>query len=212
MSASTQLSGDASSMINAWTNFQKQLWDNCFGMSMGQTGWSPDEMFMRSFEIPEEMMDCMFRTQSEWNRMCFSCMRLGDGALPSFWADWLKQTEDIVGRWTTTQHHAAKSWFEAMRQQRPFQLSKPIDPTKRVIDAWQEAASKTWEIQCEWMKMLSTAMKPWEKVAREGIETAAETTGEAMGEAAPPQGSTSEQVTQDERAFKGRGAKPVRSA
>ena len=184
MSENTHLSGDAGNMIRAWTNLQRQLWQCWPGTGAGQTGRSPDDAFTRSMEISEGMVDCLFRAQSEWNRIYFSTMHLGDSPLPTLWTEWQKQAEYIVGGWSMAQRGAAKAWFAALRQLRPDQPSVPPDQPKGVIDAWRDAAWKAWEIQNAWMRILSAPAKRTAQTAPDVAENGGEASEESMEAAA----------------------------
>jgi hypothetical protein len=167
----TQLSGDASRMVGAWTGFYRKLWDQSLGVATGRAGWTPDGTAGKFLEMSERILDDMANLQSECQQLIFSSMRLGAGTLPAFWTEWLQQTEEAATQWSRAQQRVVKYWIEAVREQRPFLWGRVMDPTKGAMGAWQDAADNAWEVWSEWFKVSSLAMKPWQKAAREVAET-----------------------------------------
>jgi hypothetical protein len=153
-------------MVSAWTNLQRQFWDNCLQTNSKSKKTQLESACKRPLELTRDMLSESVKTQAMLTR---DALRLTDSSLLD--SGMLDQYFDTVQRMIDSsidsQEEMLESWFNCAKeieQQLPeksmsqwssllFQI--PTKDGKRaannMMESWQDATEKTLEVQKEFV-------------------------------------------------------------
>lgn len=140
-------------LVNTWSNTQKQMWDNWLGAMESMSEQSNMGKSLETFEAErKKVVDTWeasvkqgLEAQAEWAKLWANNLKATKGT-PKPMVDWAKQMQSMMKSWTDSQEELSKVWFEMVRKMDMTDAADMGD-SKQVVKAWQDAVDKSLEAQ-----------------------------------------------------------------
>jgi hypothetical protein len=145
-------------MLKTWTETQKKMWDEWTKAIQG-FGKSPStEVWEKTVETYQQTVQRVLDAQLEGARRWAENFPTGKGT-PQEAAEWAKQGQDLIIRWTETQKQLWGSWFELVKKLDASNMINWPRDGQKFLQSWQETIQKALNAQAEWVKTTGQANK-----------------------------------------------------
>lgn len=143
-------------MTQNWTETQKKMWQD-WTEAMKGFGTAPaNEMWTKSVEAWQEMVQNNVKSQEEWTKMWAEGVTKMDG-VPEPFVEWAKQTEKMNIQWNENQLKLWNQWFEMIKKVEPVSMPNVWNTDgQKMFEAWQETVNQAMKTQAEWMQSWTT--------------------------------------------------------
>ncbi|MCB9138514.1 MAG: hypothetical protein H6642_09225 [Caldilineaceae bacterium] len=138
-------------MLKGWTEAQQTMWKNWTDMfsATPQTNemWNQD-LWTKSIEMWEQVMDNSVSTQDEWLRMWVDSLESQD-QLPDEVIKWAEQVQAMMGEWNASQAKLWNNWFSMLKGMQPatnaINANDWIEESQKTFQAWQNSAQQVMD-------------------------------------------------------------------
>lgn len=138
-------------MMKAWTEAQKQMWDNWLEAMQSATGQNQaTEMWQTTVSTWEQTVNSTLDAQAGWIDLWADSLT-AQSSLPKEVIEWAEQAQEMVKNWGETQRQLWQGWFDLMKQAEPPNMATAWgEEGQKVFAAWQESAQKMMDAQMKW--------------------------------------------------------------
>jgi hypothetical protein len=137
--------------LEAWLQFQEQLWDSWLSKTQLSPNIMKDQLYSNQIKLMEELINCSLRAQSDWVRSYTKGLGHETGASIAI-AQWAEQNVAMSKMWTNAQKQVWDTWFNALKLLKPIQgIDKGADSASHMFQGFQDVTKKALEAQSEWM-------------------------------------------------------------
>jgi len=157
-------------LLGAWTNLQRQFWDNCLQSKTSKAKSEWESACKQPLELTQEALTDMIQTQAKFTHdaMRYANPELSESDIIDRYFD---SVQEMVNTGFKSQEELLESWFSIakefeqqtsfspMMQWNPMQQMNPMldwnNAMKNVFQAWENAAEKTLNAQSEFVSHLT---------------------------------------------------------
>ena len=145
---------ESQTMMQAWTESQKKLWDNwvdTFDVNAKQM--KTTEVWEKALETWEETVNSSLDMQTQWAHFWAENISSQKMIIPAEMTEWAKQTEAMTERWSETQRELWQSWFKLIKKADAAKMAEAWgEEGQKAFQTWQESTQEIMTAQMEWAK------------------------------------------------------------
>jgi len=144
-------------MFKTWTDAQKKMWDECLKVMQG-FGQSPStQVWEKTVDTWNQTTQKFLDAQVEGARLWAENVTKAKGTEEG--AEWGKQGQELITRFTETQKQLWANWFELVKKLDPSNMMNWPRDGQKFVQSWQDTIQKAFNAQAEWLRTTSQARK-----------------------------------------------------
>ena len=151
----TEWTKQTEDLFKTWTEAQTKMWNDWLKAMQGFGKSQSSQVWEKSVDAWDESIKKILDAQADWTERWSESLTASKGT-PKEMAEWAKQGQDMIQRWTEIQKMLWTSWFEIIKKLDPSALGGNWGDGQTFLQGWQQAVQKALHTQEEWSRLWTT--------------------------------------------------------